>query len=81
MALTTLSLMFQSAVTTSVIAQSTTDTSIATYKPMTISRNVLGSKTGDTKLIMLLLIQRLHLQLCQWLAKFILSFFVSVGLG
>jgi len=49
MALTILSLMFQSAVTTSVIAQSTTDTSMATYKPMTISRNVLGSQTGKYK--------------------------------
>jgi len=28
---------------------------------------------------MLLLVQHLHLQLCQWLAKFIPSFFVSYG--
>ena len=39
----------------------------------------VGSKTGGTKMIILLLVWRLHLQLCQWLAKFILSFFVSCG--
>jgi len=46
---------------------------------MTISRNVLGSKTGGTRLIMLLLARRLHLQLRQLLAKVIPSFFVSCG--
>jgi len=46
----------------------------ARFKPMNISRNILGSKTGSTKLIVLLLVQRLHLQSCQWLAKFIPSF-------
>ena len=30
-------------------------------KPMTISRNVLGSKSGSSVLIMLLLVRRLHL--------------------
>ena len=40
---------------------------------------MLGSKTGGKKLIMLLLVRRLHLQLCQWLATFIPSLFVSCG--
>jgi len=71
--------MFRSAATTSVIAQLTTDTSTARCKPMTISRNELGSKSGGTVLIMLLLVRRLHLQFCQWLAKFIPSFFVLCG--
>jgi len=56
-----------------------TDTSIAMYQPMTISRNVLGSKSESTVMIMLLLVRRLHLQLCQLLAKFIPSFFVFCG--
>ena len=46
---------------------------------MTICRPVLGPKTGSTKRITLLLVRRLHLQLCQWLDKFIPSFFVSYG--
>ena len=33
-----------------------------------------GPKTGSTKRIVLLLIRRLHLQLCQWLAKFVPEF-------
>ena len=45
--------MFQSAATTLVIAQSTTDTSTARCKPMTISRNVLGPKSGGTELIII----------------------------
>ena len=77
--LTTVSLMFQSAATTSVIAQLTMYTSRARCKPMSISRNVLGSKSSSTVLIMLLLVWSLHLQLCQWLAKFIPSFFISCG--
>ena len=46
---------------------------------MTISRHMLRSKTIGTKRIMLLSVRRLLLQLCQWLAKFIPSFFVSYG--
>ena len=46
---------------------------------MTICRPVLGPKTGSTKKITLLLVRRLHLQLCQWMDKFIASFFVSCG--
>jgi len=77
MALTTLSLMFQSGVITLVIAQLTTDTSTARCTPMTIYRHVLGPKTGITKRIMMLLVRRLHLQLCQWLDKFTPSFLIQ----
>ena len=81
MALTILSLMFQSAAFSLVIAQLITDPSIARCKSMTISRNVLRSKSGSTMLIMLfkLLVRRMLLQLCQLLAKCIPSFFVSCG--
>ena len=79
MTLTILSLIFQSAATTSIIVQLITDTSTARCKPMTISRYVLGSKSGNTVLIILLLVQRLHLSLCQLLAKFILDFIVACG--
>jgi len=71
--------MCRSAMITLVIAQSTIDTSTVRCTPRTISRHVLRSKTIGTKRIMLLLVRRLPLQLCQWLAKFILSFFVSYG--
>jgi len=79
--LTTLSLMCRSTVITLVTAQSTTDTSTARCTPMTIRRPVLarGPITGSPKRITLLLVWRLHLQLCQWLDKFIPSFFVSCG--
>ena len=72
-------LVFMAITITSVIAQSTMDTSIARCTPMIISRHVLGSETGGTKMIVVLLVWRLHLHLCQWLAKFILSFSVSCG--
>jgi len=55
------------------------DTSTARCNSMTISRNVLRSKPESTVLTMLLLVWRLHMQLCQLLAKFIPSFFVSCG--
>mmetsp|Transcript_26779 Transcript_26779/g.39371 ORF Transcript_26779/g.39371 Transcript_26779/m.39371 type:complete len:264 (+) Transcript_26779:1601-2392(+) len=79
MATPTLSLMFRSAVTTLAAAQFRTETSMARCKPMTISRNVPGSKSGSTVMTMLLLVRRLHLPLCQLLAKFIPSFCVSCG--
>ena len=76
MALTTLSLMLQSAATTLEIAQVTMDISNAKSNLMTMFRNVLGSKSESTVLIMLLLVRRFYQQLCQWLVKFI-----PVGLG
>ena len=64
---------------TSVIAQLMTDTLTARCDSVTISRNVLGSKSGSKVLSMLLLVRSLHLQLCQLLAKFIPRFFVLCG--